>query len=442
MDALRFRFYLGLMALDAIALFAANSVANFVFRNPAGEAQYLNRFAICLTIYLGFAVHNRLYNYLHIESLGARSWSAIRILLSTELIIILMNYLAKSSAYSSRGHALLMLVYGSAFLMGVRILADAVLRRRGLLPLANVLYVRDGAELPEIRHRHFSIDMERSAALLHSNDPEAMHVIGGSLMNMDRVVVACPPDRRPFWSLIMRSLNIQGEFIDDQAYRLGAAGIYKARSYSSLIVSLPPLAMQQRMMKRAFDLAFAMAALVPLAPVLAMTALLIKLEDGGPVLFVQQRTGRNNRFFRMYKFRSMKVDRLDAAGTRPTGINDDRLTRIGRVIRRTSIDELPQLFNVLLGDMSLVGPRPHAVGSRAGGQLFWEVDQRYWQRHALKPGLTGLAQVRGLRGATDTEEDLLLRLQCDLDYVRNWSLWGDIAIIAATVRVVVHQKAY
>ena len=168
----------------------------------------------------------------------------------------------------------------------------------------------------------------------------------------------------------------------------------------------------------------------------------ILLEDGAPVLFVQRRVGRGNRFFAIYKFRSMRNERSDADGRTSASRDDDRITRVGRFIRATSIDELPQLFNVLAGDMSLVGPRPHAIGSQAGEKLFWEVDQRYWLRHALKPGITGLAQVRGWRGATECETDLKGRLQADLEYLRGWSLWRDIRILVATVKVVVHERAY
>ena len=118
------------------------------------------------------------------------------------------------------------------------------------------------------------------------------------------------------------------------------------------------------------------------------------------------------------------------------------MTRIGRFIRATSIDELPQLFNILRGDMSFVGPRPHAIGSLAGDQLFWEVDQRYHHRHVCKPGLTGLAQVRGFRGATHRREDLINRLRADLEYVNGWSLMRDIMILFATLKVVVHRNAF
>jgi lipopolysaccharide/colanic/teichoic acid biosynthesis glycosyltransferase len=196
------------------------------------------------------------------------------------------------------------------------------------------------------------------------------------------------------------------------------------------------------MTKRVMDVALAGAALIFLAPMLLLVGLLIRLEDGGPAFFMQQRQGRNNRLFWIYKFRSMRVEKLDLTGARSASRSDDRITRIGRFIRRTSIDELPQLLNVVRGDMSIVGPRPHAIGSLAGQKLFWEVDPRYLLRHSLKPGLTGLAQIRGLRGATDSEEDLANRLQADLEYLDGWTIMRDLRIIAATITVLMHDKAF
>ena len=175
---------------------------------------------------------------------------------------------------------------------------------------------------------------------------------------------------------------------------------------------------------------------------LLVVAVAVKLDSRGPVFFRQQRVGYGNRLFLMYKFRSMRVETSDLKGGRSASRDDDRITRVGRIIRATSIDELPQLLNVLRGEMSVVGPRPHALGSLAGDQLFWHVDARYHHRHACKPGLSGLAQVRGLRGATHKREDLVSRLQADLEYLNNWSIWRDILIMLSTVRVIVHRNAY
>jgi lipopolysaccharide/colanic/teichoic acid biosynthesis glycosyltransferase len=171
-------------------------------------------------------------------------------------------------------------------------------------------------------------------------------------------------------------------------------------------------------------------------------AAVIRMESEGPIFFRQERIGQNNRTFRIFKFRSMRLECSDIHGMRSAARDDDRVSRVGRFIRRTSIDELPQLLNVIIGDMSIVGPRPHALGSLAGRRLFWDVDPRYWQRHSLKPGITGLAQIRGFRGATESVTDLENRLRCDLEYLGSWSIWLDLQIILATFRVVVHHKAY
>ena len=149
-----------------------------------------------------------------------------------------------------------------------------------------------------------------------------------------------------------------------------------------------------------------------------------------------------NRLFPMYKFRSMYTDRLDHNASKLTTRNDSRVTRVGKIIRATSIDELPQLLNVIRGDMSIVGPRPHATGALAGDALYWEVATHYWSRHAVKPGLTGLAQVKGFRGNTETSLDLMNRLQADLDYLEEWSLARDISLIFKTFSVLIHKNAF
>jgi lipopolysaccharide/colanic/teichoic acid biosynthesis glycosyltransferase len=182
--------------------------------------------------------------------------------------------------------------------------------------------------------------------------------------------------------------------------------------------------------------------LIALLPLMITVAILIRLDSPGPIFFRQERMGRGNRIFHILKFRSMRIETSDSDGTRSASRDDDRITRIGRFIRRTSIDELPQLINVLLGEMSLVGPRPHALGSLAGDELFWRVDRQYWHRHALKPGITGLAQVRGFRGATEHRRDIVNRLEADLEYLHGWSLMRDLGILAKTAQVLVHKNAY
>ena len=176
---------------------------------------------------------------------------------------------------------------------------------------------------------------------------------------------------------------------------------------------------------------------IMLLPVLAFTAIAIKIDSRGPIIFKQRRHTYNNREFEVYKFRTMHWAPAPASGElKQTTRNDDRVTRVGRFLRASSIDELPQLFNVLQGDMSLVGPRPHAVNMRTENRLGWEITDEYAHRHRVKPGMTGWSQVNGCRGATDTVEQLRRRVELDLYYIEHWSLAFDLKILALTVKEV------
>ena len=181
-----------------------------------------------------------------------------------------------------------------------------------------------------------------------------------------------------------------------------------------------------------FDKIVGSIALAVLAPVLALVALAVKLESKGPVLFRQKRYGFNNELIEVLKFRSMYTDRCDATAAKLVTKNDPRVTRVGRFIRKTSLDELPQLINVVRGTLSLVGPRPHAVQAKAGGHLYDEVVDGYFARHKVKPGITGWAQINGWRGETDTEEKIKKRIEHDLYYIENWSVFLDLYILFKT----------
>jgi polysaccharide biosynthesis protein PslA len=185
--------------------------------------------------------------------------------------------------------------------------------------------------------------------------------------------------------------------------------------------------------KRMLDIVLASVALAMLLPLVLVLAALIRIESRGPAIFTQIRWGRDGRKIKVYKFRSMYMDRGDRTGVAQTVKDDPRVTRIGRTIRRLNIDELPQLFNVLKGDMSLVGPRCHAVGMLAGGMPYERLVSDYHRRHAMRPGMTGLAQMRGLRGPTDRISRARARIACDLHYVDHFSIGLDLRIMLGTV---------
>jgi Undecaprenyl-phosphate glucose phosphotransferase len=193
-----------------------------------------------------------------------------------------------------------------------------------------------------------------------------------------------------------------------------------------------PIAEWDHVRKWMFDKVMVAIAVIVLAPVMAAIAIAIKLDSKGPVLFRQKRQGFNNELIEVLKFRSMYADQADADAAKLVTKGDPRVTRVGRFIRKTSLDELPQFFNVLKGDLSLVGPRPHAMKAKAEERLYSEVVDGYFARHRVQPGVTGWAQIHGWRGETDTEEKIQRRVEHDLYYIDNWSVMLDLYIVLMT----------
>lgn len=213
---------------------------------------------------------------------------------------------------------------------------------------------------------------------------------------------------------------------------------YRPRAYSYIgnlaLLDLfdRPLGDWGPFLKSISDHVIATLALIVLFPVFLVVALAVKLESKGPVFFKQKRYGFNNELIEIYKFRSMYTDQADVDARKLVTKDDPRVTRVGRFIRRTSLDELPQLFNVMKGELSLVGPRPHATMASAAGNLYETVVDGYFARHKVKPGMTGWAQINGWRGETDTAEKIERRVEHDLYYIENWSLTFDLYILART----------
>jgi putative colanic acid biosynthesis UDP-glucose lipid carrier transferase len=282
-------------------------------------------------------------------------------------------------------------------------------------------------------------------------NPEGMTVSGrledlikaSSEEKLDQIIIALPQVAEGRIASITRQLerlpvsvhivtHISSDLVENSSHHrvsnLGAVGMLDVKSKA--LSGWAPI------IKRSEDIILGTLLLIVTAPLFPLIALAIKAESKGPAFFRQRRRGLNKAEFEVLKFRTMSVME-DGNDVQQATRNDPRITRVGAILRRLSMDELPQLINVLKGEMSLVGPRPHAIShdDEFGGKI-----ERYANRHQVKPGITGLAQVRGLRGPTDTEEKLEERLACDIEYISNWSLQQDLSIIAKTFWVVLIGK--
>jgi putative colanic acid biosynthesis UDP-glucose lipid carrier transferase len=238
----------------------------------------------------------------------------------------------------------------------------------------------------------------------------------------------------------LRDTTASVYFVPDAfAFDLVQGRLVEINGMPALSVCDTPFHGMDAVLKRATDLVLATVALIVSSPVMLLTAAAVKLTSKGPVLFRQRRYGLNGEEILVYKFRSMTTTEDGAVVTQVTR-DDLRVTRVGRFIRKTSLDELPQLFNVLQGKMSLVGPRPHAV---AHNEMYRKLISGYMIRHKVRPGITGLAQVNGMRGETETLDKMSERVRFDLEYLRHWSPWLDVKIILKTIgQVVWSRNAY
>jgi exopolysaccharide biosynthesis polyprenyl glycosylphosphotransferase len=265
------------------------------------------------------------------------------------------------------------------------------------------------------------------AQAARSDDVDEIHIVS-SLSALDQIAGLIEQ---------LRSLPIPVLFVpqDELSWMLDSRA---PRAQLSFEVNPAPFTTTGRLLKRCFDLLVVMVMLPALTPLLLCIAIAIKLDGGGPILFRQRRRGLNGRPFKILKFRTMMVME-DGDNVSQASRNDPRTTRLGRFLRRTSLDELPQLINVLCGEMSLVGPRPHAV---VHDDAFEKQIAEYPLRQQVRPGITGWAQVQGFRGKTSTIAQLRHRIDCDLWYVRHWTPFLDIKILAMTILVLVHRNAF
>ena len=257
---------------------------------------------------------------------------------------------------------------------------------------------------------------------------------------VDRIIVAVPPGARERVRQVIEALRpLPNEItllLEDDLVSPSGAETRRAKAARDVPLARiagPPSHLGRAIAKRALDLTVGAAALVVALPIMAIIALAIRADSPGPIFFRQRRQGFNNEEIVVWKFRSMRHDAADAQARRQVQAGDDRVTRVGRFIRATSLDELPQILNVLKGEMSLVGPRPHAIGMMTGDVESARLVAEYAHRHRMKPGMTGWAAIHGSRGPVDTPEDVRRRVELDVEYIERQSLWLDLYIIAMTI---------
>jgi Undecaprenyl-phosphate glucose phosphotransferase len=390
-----------------------------------------------------------------LSHLPAMGWAV----LLTAATLIAVAFVTKASAGYSRGWALLWLALALGAVVGVRLILYLVL-----------LHLRSAAGSGWLR-QHVAIvgagpDAERLIAHLERVDRDGIRILGvyddrsefppaisghpvrGTLADLCELCRKVPVDKiyvvMP-WSaeeaLLEASNQLQCLPVDIQLVvaPLGYRFLNRRVSYSHQLPVIHladrPLVGWGRLVKRMEDAVVATVALAILAPLMLLLAIAIRIDSPGPVLFRQKRYGFNNQLIEILKFRTMRHDQCDANGSNLTSRNDPRVTRLGRFLRRSSLDELPQLINVLRGEMSIVGPRPHPLEAKAADRLYQDVVAGYAARHKVKPGLTGWAQVNGWRGPTDTEDQIIKRVEHDLWYLENWSIYCDIKIIILTILI-------
>ena len=438
-QALRYRYHAGLVVADASAMIFSFGIAGLL-RTTSLIGSGLVLGLLLLPVTLIFALNNGAYSYQALADWRHGLGRIVMAAMQAMMLVLLIAFSVQSSGQFSR----LMIGVGIALTPLSLTFGRWTMHRRtrrwrhGLLTKL-VITDRCPISLPSGID---VVDADAAGLRPDARDPMMLNRLGQVVQGADYVLVCCQVEDRADWVNLLKGTDVPSHVLMPEFDSLGGSAVGRFHGHPTMQISTGVLDLRERFQKRLLDLALTVPAIVLLTPVLVLVAVAIKLDTRGPVLFKQERMGRSNRLFRLYKFRSMHMDDCDARGDTSTARDDARITRVGRFIRATSLDELPQLFNVLSSDMSLVGPRPHALGSLAGLELFWDVDQRYWHRHALKPGITGLAQIRGFRGATLQRDDLVHRLQADLEYLEGWSIWRDVGILLATFRVVVHRNAY
>jgi Undecaprenyl-phosphate glucose phosphotransferase len=380
--------------------------------------------ALCLMMVCGY-LSQSLYNY-------SRIWLVASVLASAALLLLNRVAVAHWVQRARRAN----LLTESIVIVGANERADRIVGAIRATPHSNIRILglfddRVGREVPDALQEQ----------MLGSTSTMLQYI---RHHRVDRVVVALPwlaSDRIEMLLKKLRTVPVRIDLVPNNVvWQFPAINMERLGSVPVLTVANGRVDEQMGVVKRIEDLVLSSLLIVAISPILLLVALAIKLDSKGPVIFRQRRHGFNNQVFEVYKFRSMTVLDSASADVVQATRNDRRVTRIGKFLRRSSLDELPQLFNVLFGHMSIVGPRPHAVQHNIE---FGSMISEYYARHNVKPGITGWAQVNGLRGETDTVDKMHRRVEFDLHYIEHWSILLDLKILVMTAFAVwFHDNAY
>ncbi|MDR3499417.1 MAG: undecaprenyl-phosphate glucose phosphotransferase [Parvibaculum sp.] len=386
------------------------------------------------------------YSFERLVTFRGQSRRILLALAMAVLVLLSVGYMLKQSAFYSRGWMITWFALAFASLFVNHYLASRILRRWSSFGLfARNIAIYGSGEVAAKLIEHLSLNAELTRIhgvfddLLRGMTPRVVVAGGlsdlirvGQSTRLDEVLIALPLSEEGRIASLLTNLSVLPIDIrlcpDIAAFELRPVGVVNYDGVAVLELARRPLDDWGPIVKAVEDRALASLMLLVALPLMLIVSLAIKLDSKGPVFFRQRRHGFNHHVISVWKFRTMRVSE-DGIHVPQATRDDPRVTRVGRLLRRTSIDELPQLFNVIRGDMSLVGPRPHAI---AHNEHYSALLERYASRHKVKPGITGWAQVNGYRGETDTPEKMRKRVEHDLYYIENWSLWLDVKILLLT----------
>jgi len=439
-------FQLLMRACDVVLVLVAAFIASLSrFDLVTIPNVYEASIALALVVLLLMSEVMKVYTVEHMASPAAAAFRWVAAWTITLTLVLGYLFFTKTSAEFSRlwvfywfAAALIVVVPARTLLAqwGRRMIQDGVVGEYvALVGTAENVWMARRALEDKVQLGMVILDRRQDAGPIDDAMDESLAHVDSVILAVDHTDEA----RVASWQNLCRRMTVDlslaprltPPLLDFEPHQIGGLPVWR--------LSTRPLSEAALLLKRVEDLVLGAGLLVVAAPMMAMIALAIKIDSPGPVLFRQVRHGFNNSTFTVFKFRSMLIEGCSAHDVQQATAKDPRVTRVGWLLRRSSLDELPQLFNVLKGDMSLVGPRPHAVPH---SHLFGDQIEDYFCRHRLKPGITGWAQVNALRGETQSIDKMRARVEHDLYYIDNWSLWLDLKILLRTVMVMVHPTAY